>query len=220
MNAPLNEEIGAPFSIPTEHGSLSGSLHLRPGSAGLVVLAHTTPSPDGSEALLAEHFRGAGLSTLTVGLLTAHEAQFGDMHRNVPLLSRRLLDALEQIKYRVLLGEIALQPIGLYATNDTTPVAVRVAALRDHDIAALVCCGGLIDLAGVLYLHALESPLLALVDNDEEALISGARRALREVACRKELTLIQGIALAPAPGFGEAADAATRWFVTAFDGAR
>ena len=67
----------------------------------------------------------------------------------------------------MLLGELQTLPIGLYAANATSPVAVRVAAQRDHDIAAIVCRGGLIDLAGMLYLRSLESPLLMLVEETD-----------------------------------------------------
>jgi hypothetical protein len=83
------------------------------------------------------------------------EERFADIHHNVSLLARRLLDALALIKQRMLLGELPTLPIGLCAAGDCSPVALRVAALRDHDIFAVVCRGGLIDLAGMLYLRSL-----------------------------------------------------------------
>ena len=93
---------------------------------------------DQKDKLLAGQFRRAGLSTLSVDLLAHQEEHFPDVHNNVPLLSRRLVDFLGMLKNRMQMGEMRQQPIGVFAANATSPVAVRVAALRDHDIAAIV----------------------------------------------------------------------------------
>ena len=154
--------IGVPISIRSEHGLLYGELAVLPDSPGLVVLAHAAMALDQKDKLLGGQFRRAGLSTLSVDLLAHQEEHFPDVHNNVPLLSRRLVDFLGMLKNRMQMGEMRQQPIGVFAANATSPVAVRVAALRDHDIAAIVCRDGLIDLAGVLYLRSLESPLLLL----------------------------------------------------------
>ena len=90
----------------------------------------------------------------------------------------------------MLLGEIPPQALALYAVNDTSPVAVRIAAQRDHDIAALVCRGGLIDLAGILYLRSLATPILILHTPSETHHTEGNRRALRETHCPRELKII------------------------------
>ncbi len=211
--------FGIPVSVHSEHGLLHGRLALLPGVRGIVVLAHAAMALDERDDVLAGIFRHAGLSTLSVDLLARQEEHFSDVHNNVPLLSKRLLDFLDLIKDRMQLGELRTQPIGLCAANATSPVAVRVAAQRDHDIAAVVCRGGLIDLAGMLYLRSLESPLLLLLEESDTQHIASNRRALQEVTCRKELKFIPeiGIDYATSAGFEAAAGEAARWFVRCFD---
>ena len=207
-----------PISIPSEHGLLHGRLALQPAASGIVVLAHAAAALDGRDDLLAGVFRHAGLSTLSVDLLARQEEHFSDVHNNVPLLAKRLLDFLGLIKNRMLLGELQPQPLGLCAANATSPVAIRVAALRDHDIAGTVCRGGLIDLAGMLYLRTLECPLLLLIEETDELHVASNRRALQEVNCRKELIVIPeiGIDFAASTGFEIAAREASQWFVKCF----
>ena len=206
------------LTVPSEHGPLHGQLELLNKSCGLVVLAHAATTLDDREEIVAAVFREAGLSTLNVDLLSRQEERFVDARHNVPLLAKRLLDFLAPIKNRMLLGEIASQPLGLQAANATSPVAVRVAALRDHDIAAVACRDGLIDLAGVLYLRSLESPLLLLVEASDEQHLASSSRALQEVHCPHELALIPeiGIDFATSTGFQLAAAEAAQWFVKHF----
>ena len=118
----------------------------------------------------------------------------------------------------MLLGELQTLPFGLCAANATSPVVVRVAAQRDHDIAAVVCRGGLIDLAGVLYLRSLESPLLLLIEETDTQHTASNRRALQEIHCIQELRLIPeiGIDYATSTGFEAAANEASQWFVRHF----
>lgn len=87
----------------------------------------------------------------------------------------------------MVLGEIPTLPFGLYASGDCSPAALRVAAVRDEDVFAVVCRDGLIDLAGMVYLRSLASPLLVLSTVEDERLLAGNRRALRELNCRKDL---------------------------------
>ena len=210
--------FGIPLSIPSEHGPLHGQLTLLPESKGIVVLAHAALALDARDGVLSGIFRHAGMSTLNVDLLARQEEQFSDIHNNVPLLTKRLLEFLAVIKTKMLLGELKTQAIGLCAANTTSPVVVRIASLRDHDIAAIVCRGGLIDLAGMLYLRSLGSPLLLLVEETDAPRIASSRRALQEVHCRKELKIIPeiGIDYAISAGFEEAAREATQWFLKHF----
>jgi hypothetical protein len=182
--------IGVPLSIRSERGLLYGELALLPASPGLVVLAHAVTAEEPGDLPLAGQLRQAGLSTLAVELVAQQEERFPDVHNNVPLLARRLTDFLGLLRNRMLMRELREQPIGLFAADAASPAAVRVAALRDHDIAAVVCRGGLVDLAGVLYLRSLQSPLLLLVDKNDERCIAGNRRALEKISCRRELKLI------------------------------
>lgn len=218
MTRIATDGFATPVSLASEHGLLHGQLDFLPGAAGLVVLADAAEALDARENLLAGVFRRAGLSTLTVDLLSRREERYADVHNNVPLLAKRLLEFLGLLKHRTEMGELESQPIGLYAANATSPVVVRVAALRDHDIAAIVCRGGLIDLAGMLYLHSLESPLLLLVEESDARHIASSSRALEEISCRKELKLIPeiGIDYATSAGFELSARSAAQWFLEHF----
>ena len=210
--------LSASVSIRSEHGLLHGRLALPPASRGIVVLTHIAQVQDTKDEWLVSQFHYAGLSTLSTGLLTHHEEHYPDVHNNVPLLSKRLVAFLEVIKNGMTAGELETQPLGLFAANATSPVALRVAALRDHDIAAVVCRGGLIDLAGMLYLHSLESPLLMLVEESDEPHLASNRRAFQEINCRKEFKIIQeiGFDYAASAGIAMSLHEATVWFNECF----
>lgn len=210
--------LGIPVSVHSEHGLLYGELAVLPDSPGIVVLAHAAKLLDRQDTLLAGQFRRSGFSTLSVDLLTHQEEHFPDVHNNVPLLAKRLVDFLGLLRNRMRMGELNEQPFGLFAAHATSPVAIRVAALRDHDIAGIVCRGGLIDLAGVLYLRSLESPLLLLAEETDTPHLASNRRALQEISCRKELKIIPetGIDYAVSSGFAIALAESIQWFMTCF----
>jgi hypothetical protein len=204
-----------PIALAVGHGTLHGLLTLPARPCALVILTHAGPAPAARDDALAVILQHAGIGTLTLDLLTAAEVRFADLQHNVPLLARRLLDGLGLLKQRMLLGELPPLPIGLSAAGDCSPVVLRVAALRDHDIYALVCRGGLIDLAGVLYLRSLASPLLLLVNEDDRRSTTSNRRALRELTCPHELRMLAASTDAPASAaaFEAVARATARWFI-------
>ena len=214
MTESAADAFAVPLSLPCEHGLLHGRLTQVAAAAGLVILAHDCAANDVRDEILAGRLRRAGLSTLSIDLLARQEEQFADVHNTVPLLARRLIDFLDLVRKRMLIGELAEQPLGLWAAHATAPAAVRVAALRDHDIAAVVCLGGLIDLAGMLYLRTLAAPLLVLVEETDARLVVSNSRALQEVHEPKALKLIPeiGIEFAASTGFEIASDEASVWF--------
>lgn len=213
-----SDGFATPLSLRSEHGLLHGQLDVQQGSAGIVVVVRAAEALDARDALLTDRFHRFALSTLSVDLLSHREERYADVHHNVPLLARRLLEFLSLIKERTARGEIDAQPIGLYAASFASPVAIRVAALRDHDIAAVVCRGGLIDLAGALYLRTLTSPLLLLAEDDDVTHTTSNRRALREMHSTRELSEFPAIGSdhASTPGFERAANEAAHWFAKHF----
>ena len=215
MTDPLAFPGDTPISFDSGPATLRGLLTLPAQLAGLVVLAHAGRQPEARDDALAVVLQHAGVGTLTLDLLTPAEDRFADIHHNVSLLARRLLDGLTLLKQRMLLGELPTLPIGLCASGDGSPVALRAAAVRDHDIFAVVCRGGLIDLAGMLYLRSLTSPLLVLVAADDERVAASNRRALRELRCDKELKLLPASGEQPdsAADFACVARETAHWFV-------
>ena len=213
MIAPDTLSSTTPLVIPCEHGQLHGSLALLPNAHGIVVLAHTLQALDHRDGALAAELNDAGYSTLNADLLPHEEERFPDVQHNVPLLARRLLAFLGTLHHAVQTGEIPAQPIGLFGANATTPVVVRVAAQRDHDIGAVICRGGMIDLAGILYLHTLNSPLLLLHEQSDTMGIAGNRRALQEINGCKELKLIPdlGLEFLGTPGFRALSFETSNW---------
>jgi len=209
---------GTPLAVHTEHGYLHGQLALPADAAGLVVLAQTGSRPAAHDEALAAVLRQSGLATFTIDLLAQQEEHFPDAQTNVPLLTKRLLECLGLIKRQMLNEEIPAMRIGLCASGHGSPVVVRAAALRDHDIAAVVCRGGLIDLAGMLYLRSLESPLLLCVGETDAHLISNSRRALQEISCGKALEIIPASdsEFASATAFETMAQRTGSWFITHF----
>jgi hypothetical protein len=123
--------------------------------SALVVLTHAGPAPRARDDALSVILQHAGIGTLTLDLLTGAEERFADRHAMSRCSPGACSMALALLKQRMLLGELPTLPIGLCAAGDCSPVVLRVAALRDHDIYAVVCRGGLIDLAGMLYLRSL-----------------------------------------------------------------
>ena len=222
MDSFTPDEHAIPLSLPCvqgpAHARLHGQLSLHPAAPGLVVLAYAAPALDAREHVLAGILRHAGLSTLAIDLVAREEEHYPDLHNNVPLIARRLVDVLDLIKTRMLMGELQTLPFGLCAAHATSPVAVRVAALRDHDIAAVVCRGGLIDLAGLLYLRTLEAPLLQLVEENDAAQLAAARRAQKELQALSTVRAIPeiGFEIAGSAGFEAAARETTQWFCKHF----
>ena len=206
--------MNSQISIPTEHGPLYGQLLLPPSARGLVLLARAGSGPEFTDAALAVILHRVGLASLAIDLLTHQENRFPDAQHNVSLHAKRLLDCLMFAKRQALNEALASLPIGLYGSGSTSPVVVRIAALRDNDISAVVCRGGLIDQAGILYLRSLAAPLLVLVEANDEALIASTRRALQEISCRKELKPVadSGKDLATSDAFAVVAHETAQWF--------
>lgn len=203
-----------PLTIPCEHGSLRGTLNLPAEVSALVILAEAGRTPAARNDALAVVLQHAGIGTLTLDLLTHSEERFSDPQHNVSLLARRLLAGIELIKRHMQLGDLPLLPIGLCAAGDCSPVIVRIAALRDGDIYALVCRDGLIDRAGMLYLHSLNAPLLLFVHPGNEAAMASNQRAVRELNCPNELKVLPTNAdeTGPPATFGAVAQGTTHWF--------
>jgi len=170
---------------------LPGELTVPDEAHGLVVLTALDSCAHAELAQLAGELNATGLATLIADMLTPDEARFANLHHNTPLLTQRLLDLLALIEQRYAEGGLPELPIGLYAVGDVAPAALRAAAQRDRAVAALVCRGGLIDLAGRLYLRTLSAPLLHIVD-EAPAAKAVAERALARIEAPGELHPLAG----------------------------
>lgn len=169
------------LSIQIPHGALHGQLDIPDNPRGLVLLArahHAAVDP-----VFAANFVERGFAVLTMELLSSQEAQFVDATQNVPRLSQRLLDLLDLIRQD---GDMQDLPLAIFATGDSCPAAIRVAAQRDTQVQALACHRGLIDRAGLQALKLLVAPLLAVFEGDDEIERTAFERAAGHLSCEHE----------------------------------
>ncbi|MBI2307661.1 MAG: hypothetical protein HYU78_10200 [Rhodocyclales bacterium] len=164
-----------PLAVHLPELTLHGDLAL-PDAARAYLVFVSTCAGSGAAAFAAP-LQQAGFATLQIDLLQSEECRFADAGGHLPLLAKRLLAVIGQLHQQIGLDVIPALPVGLVASGQATPAAVRVAAQRDQDIRALVCHGGLIDLAGLQYLKVLQAPLLFVADPGDTPAVDNARRA-------------------------------------------
>ena len=150
------------ITLQTPHGSLHGQLERPDFPRGLILLARAHHVP--VDTLTAARLAAQGYAVFVMELLSAHELQFADATQNVPRLTLRLIDILDMIRND---GDMQDLSLGIIASGDIAPAAIRAAAQRDAQVKALACHGGLIDRAGAQALDLLVAPLLMLFDAED-----------------------------------------------------
>lgn len=191
------------ITLSVERGTLHGTLDLPDDAKGLVVFVDTSPQEGLATPAAIEILHDFGYATLTMDLLAATEAQFADAAMHLPHLADRLLTILAHLRRQIANQALPELPLALLANGHATPVAIRAAAIRDEDVGAIVCQGGLVDLAGLQYLRELRAPLLVLATEADSAAIANARRALTFVKAPNALETLalpeeHGLALSTA----------------------
>ncbi len=168
-------------ATPT-HAAIQGQLAMPERSRGIIIFVtardSSTAAATGNMAGMLQDY---DFGTLVIDLLHENEAHFADAENHLPQLSERMLAVIGQLHREMEIEAIARQPIGLIAAGPMTPLAVRVAALRDKEVRALVCHGGLIDLAGLQYLKVLQAPLLLIADETDTVSVNNLQRALKHI---------------------------------------
>lgn len=187
------------LTLPTPHGHLRGEIDMPVAARGLALLIR--PRPQALEIAQVAGLLNRGFAVLRFALLTGQEAAFPDAAHNIPKLTQRLLEILALIRDD---GELRELPLGLVATGDATPAAIRAAARRDTQVHALACLGGQADRAGVESLEMLKAPLLLLIGADDAMARQASERAERH------LHGIYRIAETPA---GDLSTRLAEWFV-------
>lgn len=174
------------ITLQTPHGSLLGQLERPDFPRGLILLArsHHLPIDTVSTANLVTR----GYAVFVMELLSAHELQFADATQNVPRLALRLIDILDMIRND---GDMQDLPLGIFASGEIAPAAIRAAAQRDAQVKAVVCHGGLIDRAGAQALDLLVAPLLMLFDADDSIGETAYQRATSHLNCVHEEQVLE-----------------------------
>ncbi|MGZ3273898.1 MAG: dienelactone hydrolase family protein [Caulobacteraceae bacterium] len=190
---------------------LQGDLRLPSTARGTVIFAHGSGSSRFSprNQAVAEALVEAGLAALLLDLLTDDEAAQRANVFDIDLLTGRVLDAVAWTLGHPYLGRL---PIGLFGASTGAAAALKAAAARPDEVAAVVSRGGRPDLAGD-DLDQVAAPTLLIVGGDDEPVLTWNREARRRIRhCR--LAVVPGAThLFEEPGALEAVTAlAKNWF--------
>ncbi len=207
------EAISRLVSIPASPAVLDGMLEIPPHAPGVVLFAHGSGSSRLSPRnnYVARVLRDAGLGTLLIDLLTRQEDEDYATRFDIPLLTRRLIEATSWLQ-----GEPATQSlaIGYFGASTGAAAALQAAAEEMGKIAAVVSRGGRPDLAGEEALGKVAAPTLLIVGGFDDAVIGLNQAAYRLLTCEKELVIVPGAThLFEEPGtLEQVAHHAAHWF--------
>ena len=172
--------------------ALDGDLHLPGRAAGLVVFAHGSGSSRFSRRnrAVAGDLERAGFGTLLLDLLTPEEEaadeRSGEHRFDIPLLSRRVLGAVEWTREQPPLRRL---PIATFGASTGAAAALIAAAARPTLIGAVISRGGRPDLAADA-LPRVMSPTLLIVGGDDTAVLEMNRDAMRRMHVAVELAIV------------------------------
>lgn len=216
---PPGEAVTPPLAvrIPAAGVDLQADLAVPRGARGVVAFAHGSGSSRLSprNAYVARCFNDAGLATLLVDLLTPGEervdARTAELRFDIDLLTRRLAAIVDWLARS---GETSTLAIGLFGASTGAAAAVRVAALRPHEVRAVVSRGGRVDLAAQHLRHATAPALFIVGGADREVLALNHDALGILAAAAKQLAVVPGAShLFEEPGaLEEVARLATTWF--------
>ncbi|HET9822797.1 MAG TPA: alpha/beta family hydrolase [Burkholderiaceae bacterium] len=192
---------------------LPGQLSLPTPCRGAVMFVHGSGSSRASprNRHVAGVLQRSGLATLLFDLLREDEAQDRAHVFDIDLLSARVLQALQWAA-----DEPALrgQAMGLFGASTGAAAALRAAAERPAQVAAVVSRGGRCDLAGAA-LERVQAPTLLVIGARDPAVLRLNREALRRLPGVKRLEVVPDAThLFEEPGALDAvAHMAADWFV-------
>ena len=169
------------ISIPTAGVWLDGVLAHAPDVRGLALIPESDfyRPPRIDDSRHARDLQAAGFATISLNLLTRHEAaRDPDAGYNVARLTRRLLDTIEWCQHQPALAPLSA---GIVARGTGCAAAVRAAVAQPERIAAIVCMAGRADLAGGVPLRALKTPIRFIVATDDPQ-VAISRRAFELIA--------------------------------------
>lgn len=202
-----------PVKIGSGTVLLEGMLESLAHPVGVVLFAHGSGSSRFSprNAYVAAALHEANIASLLLDLLTPQEDLNYQTRFDIPLLTARLNLAADWLRQFHGIGSL---PMGLFGASTGAAAALKLAALRGKDIAAVVSRGGRPDLAGQTALEKVLAPTLLIVGGDDDAVIGINQEAYAELHCEKRLEIVAGAThLFEEPGKLEAvARLAVEWF--------
>jgi dienelactone hydrolase len=218
MTQQLADHVARPVTIPAREATLAGDLTVPAGANGIVLFAHGSGSSRASprNVWVAARLAHAGLATLLFDLLTPAEEQrdlYTREHRfDIPLLSRRLVDATDWVDTQ---PELAALSVGYFGASTGAAAALVAAVERKRRVGAVVSRGGRPDLAGAEVLARVAAPTLLLVGGNDDVVLELNQRALAAMTCEKRLDVVPGAThLFEEPGaLEQVATLAAEWLV-------
>jgi len=201
------------FAVTVGAHRLTGCLALEPDDRALVLFAHGSGSGRWSArnrevaAVLHSH----RLATLLLDLLHTEEALDRRRVFDVPLLARRLVEAMDWARRH---PATAALPLGLFGASTGAAAALVASALRPGRVQAIVSRGGRPDLAAGA-LPAVTAPTLLIVGGADLDVLDLNRQAVERMRTPVRLEVVPGAShLFPEPGKLErVAELAAHWFV-------
>ena len=201
--------------ITLDSASLSGTLNVMPGAAGLVMFVHGSGSSRFSSRNrhVAQVIRSANLGTLLFDLLSQREEGIdqytAELRFDIDLLAKRVVGVTSWLRQN---ADTKALPLGYFGAS-TGAAAALAAAAELGDIAAVVSRGGRPDLvAGIL--PRVTAPTLLIVGGNDQPVIEMNRRAFARLLGVKDMKIVPGAThLFEEPGtLEEVARLATEWF--------
>ncbi len=200
--------------LTVEVGShhLEGILRIPEAAIGLVIFAHGSGSSRLSprNTHVAHELNRRSLATLLFDLLTEQEATYRANVFDIPLLGRRVAEAVRWARANAATAEFQL---GLFGSSTGAAAALVAAAQAPDDVSAVVSRGGRPDLA-VDWLGSVRAPTLLIIGGDDFGVIDLNEQALELLSCEKRIEIIPGAThLFEEPGtLDQVVEQAGRWF--------
>ncbi|HWD40026.1 MAG TPA: dienelactone hydrolase family protein [Fimbriimonas sp.] len=206
----------AEIQIASKDVFIKGDLTLPKDPCGAVLFAHGSGSGRKSSRnrSVAASLNARRLATLLIDLLTEEEEDAerfsAHLRFDIALLADRLRSATGFLAKN---ENTAGLPLGYFGASTGAGAALVAAADNPH-VKAIVSRGGRPDLAGAA-LHQVKAPTLLLVGSLDQVVIGLNQKALDELRCEKQLTIVPGAShLFEEPGkLDEVARLAGEWFV-------
>jgi putative phosphoribosyl transferase len=217
--------------VPAGGARLAGELTVPMPATGLVLFAHGSGSSRFSSRnqFVARVLERQGLATLLIDLLTPEEEALdhrtGHFRFDIPLLATRLVAMIDWLKRQPAFDALRpppseaerrlthTLPIGIFGASTGGGAALRAAAERPDEVAAVVSRGGRPDLAAGVLPDVL-APTLLIVGGDDPRVIKMNKDAMPRMRGEVSLEIIPGAThLFEEPGtLQRVAKLAAAWF--------
>lgn len=192
---------------------MAAELYAPPHASGTVVVVHgSSTSAQPRNRAVAKAIANEGFATLMFDLVARHE-ELGDPSSpqigfDIALIASRLIGALDWVRH----GErVPGAPLGIFASG--SGVAAALIAATRVETAAIVACGGRVELAGMALSH-VHTPTLAIIGRDDKHLEKDTR-ALRSIKGPSRVHAITGATTSNVDdprSVDAVVEAAARWF--------